>query len=453
MTATKYRFACAIGLAAGLSMVGCSPSEILDVTDPDIVEPDQVSSAEAAIGLRNGVFLRLSQAVTGTQGPDALFLIGGMVADEWRSGDTFVQRNNADQRIFDPQNTFHPGPYRALNRVRVEGERAVTALRQYLPDSVAAVGSMFAVTALVETLISEHYCNGSPLSNVEGTEPVYGNPLTNQEVLQLAVEAADSALANSGGNANVQRLAAIVKGRALLNLGQFAAAATAVTGVPLTHRFEVSHSLNTNSNQIWGLNVNARRYTMVNGEGGVGLDYVLSNDPRLPKRTGGASVFDSAYPTTLYRIGIWDRTTALAVATGIEAELIRAEADLQAGLNASWLNRINALRTNTSLYPPIPAGLGSSYVRGANLTNLADPGNQPARVDIMFRERAFWMFSTGHRLGDMRRLVRQYGRAVDTVFPTGGYYKGGSYGAAVNIPVAFDEQNNPNFTECLDRNP
>ena len=31
-------------------------------------------------------------------------------------------------------------------------------------------------------------------------------------------------------------------------------------------------------------------------------------------------------------------------------------------------------------------------------------------MDLLFSERAFWMFATGHRLGDMRRLIRQYGR-------------------------------------------
>jgi hypothetical protein len=28
----------------------------------------------------------------------------------------------------------------------------------------------------------------------------------------------------------------------------------------------------------------------------------------------------------------------------------------------------------------------------------------------------------------------------------------GTYGPDVNFPIPFDEQNNPNFTQCLDRN-
>jgi hypothetical protein len=53
----------------------------------------------------------------------------------------------------------------------------------------------------------------------------------------------------------------------------------------------------------------------------------------------------------------------------------------------------------------------------------------------------------------MRRLIRVYGRNSETVFPTGDYHKNGTYGPDVNLPIPIEEQNNPNFTGCLDRNP
>jgi hypothetical protein len=49
--------------------------------------------------------------------------------------------------------------------------------------------------------------------------------------------------------------------------------------------------------------------------------------------------------------------------------------------------------------------------------------------------------------------MRQYGRAEDAVFPTGLHFKGDNYGDDVNVPVPFNERNNPNFTGCFDRNP
>jgi len=37
------------------------------------------------------------------------------------------------------------------------------------------------------------------------------------------------------------------------------------------------------------------------------------------------------------------------------------------------------------------------------------------------------------------------------VFPSGAYFKGGTYGTDVNIPPPFGERNNPAFTGCIDR--
>ena len=40
--------------------------------------------------------------------------------------------------------------------------------------------------------------------------------------------------------------------------------------------------------------------------------------------------------------------------------------------------------------------------------------------------------------------IRQYGRTAETVFPSGAYLKGGTYGEDVNLPIPVEEQNNPN---------
>ncbi|GBD32683.1 hypothetical protein HRbin33_01657 [bacterium HR33] len=120
----------------------------------------------------------------------------------------------------------------------------------------------------------------------------------------------------------------------------------------------------------------------------------------------------------------------------MEARLIVAENQLRTGDVAGWLGILNSLRNTVPGLDP-----------------LADPGDGASRVDLHFRERAFWLFGTAHRLGDLRRLVRQYGRDAERVFPTGPYFKGGSYGPDVNLPIPFDEENNPQFSQCLDRNP
>jgi hypothetical protein len=56
----------------------------------------------------------------------------------------------------------------------------------------------------------------------------------------------------------------------------------------------------------------------------------------------------------------------------------------------------------------------------------------------------------------MRRLIRQYNRSANSVFPVGTWHKGGSYSADVNIPVPLQESNNPNVPSgntCTNRNP
>jgi hypothetical protein len=83
---------------------------------------------------------------------------------------------------------------------------------------------------------------------------------------------------------------------------------------------------------------------------------------------------------------------------------------------------------------------------------LPTPANQTAATDLYFREKAFWTFSRGQRLGDLRRLIRQYQRTEANVFPTGPFYKGATYGADVNFPVTTSENANPNWHGCIDRN-
>ncbi|MGH7547748.1 MAG: hypothetical protein ACREMM_06215 [Gemmatimonadales bacterium] len=438
------------GLGAAVLLSGCN-SEILKVEDPDIIV--EANSAAGALALKNGVILRLTQATNGIQGPDALFIYSGLLADEWKSGDTFVQRNDMDQRLFDPNNTFLAGPFRSLNRVRVEGRAAVDALRTYSPTPLSNIGLMFAVTAYAHNLAGEIYCNGVPVSFLEGQNIRFGEPLAVDSVFGLAIAAADSALANLTGvdSARVRQLASVVKGRALLNRNRYTEAAAAVTNVATTFRYEVTHSLFSTENQTWLLNNDARRYTIADREGLNGLPFVSANDPRVPRRIAAATdlTFDTFEPVV--RQGIWGRTSSVAIATGIEARLVEAEAALRDNVPVTWLRILNdTLRANTALYPPVQTG----FTRPAPpLPAMTDPGTLAARVDSLFYERAFWMFGSGHRLGDLRRLIRQFNRPRESVFPTGAWFKGGTYGAAVNIPVSIAEQNNPNFVECTDRNP
>jgi hypothetical protein len=96
------------------------------------------------------------------------------------------------------------------------------------------------------------------------------------------------------------------------------------------------------------------------------------------------------------------------------------------------------------------AGIGG--VNG--LAPLTDPGTDSGRVALLFDERAYWLFLTGHRQGDLRRLVRNYHRAQNTVYPSGlypGFSPFQQFGGVIDFPIPTTEQVNPLFHGCLAR--
>ena len=455
MTRLRPRAGAALGALALSALLACSPDEILDVGDPDIIDPANLNTASAALALRSGIALRVAQSVTGLTGngsdSESMALLGGLLTDEFRSGDTFEQRNTTDQRTLIPQNSFIAPPLRSAQRVRQESRTAVALLREYVPQPAAYQAQMFASSAFAATMVGEHYCNGVPLlSTVEGSTAVGGAPLSVDSVFAIAASEADSALANLGpatpAAADSARLvtlygsfARVVKARALVNRGRYAEAALLVptSAVATSFVYQISHSTNSTENQIWALNPNARRYSVANREGGNGIDWQTANDPRVTVRPGTgnrALSFDNETPFFEQRTYI-ERAAPTTIASGIEARLIEAEAALAAGNTTLYLAKLNEARASRTATPL--------------LAPLTLPATEAGRVDLLFRERAFWLYGTGHRLGDMRRLVRQYRRGAETVFPTGAYHKGGGqYGPRVNLPLPFDENNNPEFAKA-----
>ncbi len=413
-----------------LALSGCSTDSILSVDAPEVIQPSDASGATGAAAVRAGILARVAVIASGGEG---MWFFGGLASDEWRGGDTFVQRNTVDQRVMLEDNSFLAGQYRALNRVRVEGARAIAALRS-ANQPATTVGELQSLAAYALNLTAEHFCNGLTLGTINGTEPENGVPISADSAYGRAVAFADSALVSSVGNASFVNLASVIKGRALLNRGRFAEAAAAVAAVPVTFSYLIFHSANSSENQNWTLNVSSRRYSVGDVEGRNGLPFRTANDPRVKAAPQGAATsFDNLTPFLAQTN--FDRFTSAPLATGIEARMIQAEAALRTGDVAGWLGFLNAARSGGGV---------------AGLAPLVDPGTADARINLMFRERAFWFFGTGHRFGDLRRLVRQYGRTQDATFPTGAYLKGGAYGTGVAFPLPIEERNNPNYKGCTD---
>ena len=461
--ARSARFA--LSAVAALALAGAaactSTSDILDVTDPDIINPGDVQSAAGANAVRLGALARFNAS---TSGAESLFMLGGLFADEWINGDSFIARQEIDQRVVTPENNFLLDATRTLHRARVAAGQAIDLLREFNPSAPGwQVAEMYFVQGYVENLMAEHFCSGLVFSNVVDGAEQYGSPITTTAALDRALAHVDSGLtlvgATTGADAErVRNALRLTRGRILLNLNRTAEAATAVSAVPTNFRYEMFHSQATNDNVYWSFNNSARRYSVGPGEGTNGINFAGAADPRVPVCAGGdaacraigvtsATRDDLARPITVQML--WpSRESRVAIMTGAEARLIEAEAQLKAGGSAAALATLNALRAAT--------GAGSGGVNG--LSPLADAGTAAARVDQLFRERALWLFGRGYRTGDLRRLVRQYSRPANTVFPTGAWQPGiksGNYGGDVTLPLPQAERNNPNVAGtngCLDRN-
>jgi len=435
--------------AVAATVVSCSPSEPLEVETPDIINPADVQSPAGADAVRTGALARFN---TATSGSESLFLLGGLFADEWINGDSFIARQEIDQRVITVQNNFLTDANRALHRARLSASQAVGLMKQYRPTAPGwQVAEMFFVEAYIENLMAEHYCNGLVLSTVVSGAESYGSPMTDSSAFQLALAHADSGLAlitaATASDVKIKSALQVTRGRILMNLNRHADAALAVAGVLTTFKYDMLHSQTTNSNGVWSLNNVAWRYSVSNGEGTNGLNFATAADPRVPVCVGGdvtckangvtrTTKDDQSQP--LYVQLVWPlRESPVSISAGIEARLIEAEAQLNAGDAATSLATLNTARaTVTGLAP------------------LTDAGSDSARVDQLFRERAFWLFGRGQRIGALRRLVRQYTRDANTVFPIGAWHKGGNYGVDVTIPVPQAELNNPNLPgelTCMDR--
>src|SRR6266542_358268 len=338
----------AISVAGTLALGACSPTDVLQVRDPDVINPEDVQSAAGANAVRLGALARLNSATSGgSSGSEGLFLLSGLFADEWNNGDSVIARWEVDQRSITPQNNFLTDVDRMLHRARLAATQAVGFLKQFNPTGpVADVAEMYFVRAFVENAVGEHYCNGLVLSTVVNGAEVYGSPATTQVAFETALAHADSGLAlitgTSTADVKIKSALAVIKGRILLNLNRPAEAGAAVAAVLTSFKYQNLHSQTTNDNAIWTYNNIARRYSVSTVEGINGLNFATASDPRLPICQGGDAVCKangttinqrddkSAFP--IYVQLIWPvRDASVTIAGGVEARMIEAEAAFKAG--------------------------------------------------------------------------------------------------------------------------
>ena len=432
-----------------LSACGSVTDSLLTANIPDPIPSAVIRNAEGALGLASGT---LGTFRSITAGDESTWLFGGLLADEWSTSSTFPQNDETDQRHVLENNSQVTGMLYRLYRTRIRAAEAITALNKYAPTNRALIAEMYFAKGFAEMQLAQDFCNGIPISALVDGVSQSGESQTGEQVLTRAVASYDSALVFANGvdpvSVRITRAVRIGRGRALVGLGRYADAAAAVSGISTSYAYVHTFALTTGSNTIWGQGFSAARYVVGDSlEGNArniyvknALPFVSAKDPRLPVTILSGNGQDGQ--TRVRRTPLYGQLTAIDVVNGLDARLIEAEAALAANDVVTFLSILNALRAT-------PPKLGD--VQPTALAPLVDPGTPAARLSLLFREKAFWTYSRGQRLGDMRRLVRQYGRAVTDVFPVGIHYKGGDYGADVNFPIVTDERNNPQFKGCIDR--
>lgn len=558
MTSTKSRSAASVRtrttLFAGIltASLGCSSLTGDQKLPAGTADPSSFNTPAGAVGMYNAALYAFVQAVQ----EDVLET--GALTDEITSTATehlnvTVHLGTLDQRSLPEgsipgENHGYTEGYSAFQRARGLANQAIGALAEYgTGTSPALRGELHVVQGYAELMLADLFCSGIPLSTLDYQgDFTYQPGSTTQQVYLHALAEFDTALALSSDSVRVMNWARVGRGRALLALDSVSTAAQAVSAVPTD--FAESIAVKWSNGTITG-NLFNQVGTVANNEGLNGLPY-RSGDPRStvqlgePVNYGVGQTFTQYFPVK-YGAGLTGAGYApVMVATGVEARLIEAEADLRAG-GTQWLTILNALRTNgvsstgsggtlvdtlgvthcggsfglcgsgpggsdttfgkhndfpgpgytlvfTDTTYPAPAGVQSNcnarswykpcyagdtmvvltYTSPATtywnpgtggvggLEPLSDSGATlsgtaatNARVDLLFHERAYWLFLTGQRQADLRRLVRQYQRVQSTVYPTGIYQPPNisRYGGDVTAPIPTSEQANPIFHGCINR--
>jgi hypothetical protein len=491
----------ALGALLALPLASCNIDNVLDINDPDVIQPGSITSKEALPNVLAAAIGDFQVAFSGSSTVEGVITYGGLLGDELAITESFNTRIIIDRRANRADNSNNEAVYRALARARVAAERAAAAYvrladqRVNRADTLAFANGRAEALALAGysyLLFAENYCaDGVPFAEIDEAGNIVPAPaLSTEEVLRLAIQRFDEAFvalsATTGTSLAIARLASVGKGRAYLNMANtlnstfLDSAVAAVAGVPTTFVYLINHSENSarENNGVFTFNQIQGRWTVSNGNSRFagcpaarvdplepgGLEYRNLYNPgtnplavwdvRAPSFSRGTASFDGSciFSSEKY----WGRAAPAPLAEGKEARLIEAEAALRQGDPATWLAIHNALRGTNGLNScPSTLSAGCVTPSPATLPPLVDPGTFDGRVALHFQERALWLWLTAHRLGDMRRLVRQgFGLTVTDVFPSGPFIRTlavGSYGDDVAMPVPFSEENNTDFnpTSCV----
>src|SRR6185503_2705696 len=224
------------------------------------------------------------------------WLFTDQFTDVWNCSNSSIGNCTFDQRSVPNTDANALSIWSTLHTARARTAEAIVALKKYKPTPAWGIGQMYWITGTAEMYLAEYFCNGIPLSTSANGTIVYGKPLSTQDVLTAAAAHLDTALTfltDASDTAAVQVSYAVktTKGRVLIDLGQFAAAATTVAAVPTAFVYQEQFTLATGDNPIWASNITTGGQALTVVGDTVGRQ---SSDKTTVYRIGNAIPFASA---------------------------------------------------------------------------------------------------------------------------------------------------------------
>src|SRR5579862_1088675 len=410
----KKYIAFSIGPLA-VTVAACNPNAALRPKERGVVT---TITAAALPGLYVGALSDFTVAWSGggdenNSGHEGHVGLSAIFTDELTSQflDEFTFRRALDTGQATPANTQLAGIFNDLSASRHSAEFAAANFATIAPHDVGRA-EMLSIEGYTYLLFAEMWCSGVPFGELNQTTgaPIYGQPDSTGQMLSIARALFDTARTLALADTTTQilgqyatntleilALAEVGRARALLDLGQFAAAQRAADSAVLdfpTLNYQLENSSNSprQYNGVWQFTFANNTWGTVDRKGGNGLDFESAHDPRVlwvdGQQLGSLGKTPTGLDTIYFQLKYPTKDASITLASATEATLISAEADLRLGNIGPWTTKLNTLRANS--------GLGLPAITADSTTLASDP----MRIEVHFREREFWLWLTGTRLGD-----------------------------------------------------
>lgn len=422
-------------LTIGAALLAIGTAACTDITALEQQNPGQVSAA--TLYVPSNAQLLVNGAISDFECAYTRYVAGsGLLVDELSAAIGSVDNFNYDGRRLLTNASYGTGAcganqqppiYTTLSTARGSADTVLARLRVWKDADMPAgvnrtrlIGQASAYAGISLVLLGEGMCSAAVNLSPE---------LTPAQLFTEAKLRFDSAVvsATAANDAATLNLALLSRARALLNLKQYAAAATDAARIPANFVANTgTDAVNLRRQNYVFLSINQNQWSTVDAS----LRNLTINgaaDPRV-------ALTNTGRPGTAQGSVIWtpDKystlTTVMPIARYAEAQLIVAEARLEAGDLAGAAQAINVVRATRTGVPAYDAtGQTAEQVRAT-----------------LIEDRRRELFLEGRRLGDIRRYNLPLSPAAGTPFPGGG----GVYGTQSCFPLPDVERiNNPNIAK------